>query len=340
MRPEPPTTFRHEPVMVAEILDYLAPRAGGVYVDATLGGGGHARAILERSAPDGRLLAVDRDPDALQNAELTLGPFRDRISLFRGVFTDLPRFLADAGHAGVDGLVVDLGLSLHQLEGSGRGFSFRREEPLDMRMDPGEGETAADLIHDLSVDELADLFRRLGEERFSGRIARAVVRARSRSAIRTSAQLADIIADAVPRNQGRIHPATRVFMALRIAVNRELELLEQFMALVPDWLYPGGRLCILTFHSLEDRIVKHRIRAASRSCVCPPSLPVCACSGRPILHNLTPRVHRPGAAEIAANPMARSAKLRVAEKCQPTESLGPRAEELEPRGENGTERSL
>jgi 16S rRNA (cytosine1402-N4)-methyltransferase len=330
MAPDAGGEFRHVPIMAAEILEWLAPRPGGLYADATLGGGGHARAILERSAPDGRLLAVDRDPDALRNAESVLSPFRGRVDLFEGLFTDLPRFLAEAGHSGVDGLVADLGLSLHQLEGSRRGFSLRRDEPLDMRMTPGAGPTAADLVHDLGAGDLAHLFRRFGEERFAGRIARAVVRERARVPIRTSARLAEIVAAAVPRGRERIHPATRVFMALRIAVNRELELLERFMDQAPALLHPGGRLCILTFHSLEDRIVKHRIREASRSCVCPPSLPVCACSGRPTLRNLTPRVRRPGAAEIAANPMARSAKLRVAEKCQPPESLGPRAEELEP----------
>lgn len=321
--------FRHAPIMVDEILDFLAPKTGGVYADATLGGCGHARAILGRSAPDGRLIAVDRDPDALRNAESALVEVRSRVHLFRGVFTDLPRFLSETGLAGVDGVVADLGLSLYQLEGSGRGFSFRRDEPLDMRMNPEEGPSAETLVNELGAAELADLFRRLGEERFSGRIARAVVRERQRAPIRGSARLAEIVAAAVPAGRERIHPATRVFMALRIAVNRELELLERFMDKVPELLNPGGRLCVLTFHSLEDRIVKHRIREFARECSCPPSLPVCVCSGRAVLRNLTPRVLRPSAAEIETNPMARSAKLRAAEKLPTHEPAGPTAGELE-----------
>jgi 16S rRNA (cytosine1402-N4)-methyltransferase len=332
--------FRHAPIMVAEILSFLSPKTGGAYADATLGGGGHARSILERSAPDGRLVAVDRDPDAIRNAENALGladrEVRSRVHLFRGLFTELPAFLERAGLSGVDGLVADLGLSLYQLEGSGRGFSLRRDEPLDMRMDPDAGPPAEEFVNGLSMPELADLFRRLGEERFAGRIARAVVRARERSPIRTSARLAGIVAEAVPAGRERIHPATRVFMALRIAVNRELELLERFMAQAPDLLNPGGRLCVLTFHSLEDRIVKHRIREMARDCVCPPALPVCACSQRAVLRDLTPRVLRPSADEIDRNPMARSAKLRVAEKIDPTNPSAFRPKRWSRRGENGT----
>ena len=271
-----------------------------------------------------------RTISALRNAEIVLAEYRSRMDLFHGVFTELPRFLAETGRAGVDGIVADLGLSLHQLEGGGRGFSLRRDEPLDMRMNPGDGPTAADLVNELAPDALTRLFRDLGEERFAGRIAKAVVRTRADGPIRTSSRLARIVAEAVPAGRERIHPATRVFMALRIAVNRELELLEEFMARLPDLLLPGGRVCVLTFHSLEDRIVKHRIRDAARACVCPPAFPVCACGGRAILRNLTPRVLRPGSAEIARNPMARSAKLRAAEKLPTPESIGPEAESLEP----------
>jgi 16S rRNA (cytosine1402-N4)-methyltransferase len=323
MAPEAGGDFRHEPIMVPEILDILAPRSGGVYADATLGGGGHARAVLARSAPDGRLIAVDRDPAALRNAEIVLAEYRPRMDLFHGVFTDLPRFLAETGRAGVDGIVADLGLSLHQLEGGGRGFSLRRDEPLDMRMNPDEGSPAAELVNELDADALTRLFRDLGEERFARRIAKAVVRARTDGPIRTSSRLAQVVAAAVPAGRERIHPATRVFMALRIAVNRELELLEEFMARLPDLLLPGGRACVITFHSLEDRIVKHRIRDAARACRCPPVFPVCACGGRAVLRNLTPRIIAPGADEIARNPMARSAKLRAAEKLPTPQSIGP-----------------
>ncbi|MFP4307166.1 MAG: 16S rRNA (cytosine(1402)-N(4))-methyltransferase RsmH [Desulfococcaceae bacterium] len=330
MAPRAGGDFRHAPIMVSEILEILEPRAGGVYADVTLGGGGHARAVLERSSPDGRLLAVDRDPAALRNAEIVLARYRSRVDLFHGVFTALPRFLAETGRSGVDGIVADLGLSLYQLEGSGRGFSLRRDEPLDMRMNPEDGPTAADLVNELGVDELSALFRDLGEERFARRIAKALVRRRGACPVQTSEQLARIVAEAVPAGRERIHPATRVFMALRIAVNRELELLEEFMEGAPDMLLPGGRVCVLTFHSLEDRIVKHRIRDASRACVCPSAFPVCTCGGRAALRNLTPRVLRPDAAEIARNPMARSAKLRAAEKRPIPESIGPGAEDLEP----------
>ena len=297
--------------MCAEVLEFLNCRPGKTYVDATLGGAGHARAILERTAPDGMLIGIDRDADAIANARTVLQPFAARVRLVHADFAQTPALLAGMGIGGVDGLLLDLGVSLHHFEGSGRGFSFQKDEPLDMRMDVREPRTAADILAESDEDELRDLFREYGEERFSGRIARRIVAARRREPIRTSAELARIVAQSVPGSaRGRIHPATRVFMALRIAVNRELELLEDLLGRLPEILLPGGRICVLSFHSLEDRIVKQRLKALDipRRSAGPDEA-----EGR-CLKVLTRKVVRPGAEETAANPLARSTKLRAAER--------------------------
>ncbi len=303
--------YRHVPVMRAEVLEFLNCRPGRTYVDGTLGGAGHARAILERTAPDGRLIGLDHDADAIANAATALEPFADRVRLAHANFAQLPEVLAGLGIPGVDGLLLDLGVSLHHFEGSGRGFSFQKDEPLDMRMDVRTAETAADIVAASSEDELRRLFLEYGEERFAGRIARRVVAARRAAPIRTSAALARIVAGAVPgRSRGRIHPATRVFMALRIAVNRELERLEALLGQLPELLLPGGRLCVLTFHSLEDRIVKQRLKALE----VPRRETVAPADGGRCLRLLTRKVVRPSVEETAANPMARSTKLRAAER--------------------------
>jgi 16S rRNA (cytosine1402-N4)-methyltransferase len=297
--------------MAAEVLEFLNCRPGRTYVDGTLGGAGHARAILERTAPDGRLVGLDHDADAIANAAVVLEPFADRVRLAHANFAQLPEVLAGLGIPGVDGLLLDLGVSLHHFEGSGRGFSFQKDEPLDMRMDVRTAETAADIVAASSEDELRRLFLEYGEERFAGRIARRVVAARRAAPIRTSAALARIVAGAVPgRSRGRIHPATRVFMALRIAVNRELERLEALLDRLPELLLPGGRLCVLTFHSLEDRIVKQRLKALE----VPRGETVAPADGGRCLRLLTRKVVRPSVEETAANPMARSTKLRAAER--------------------------
>jgi len=291
--------YRHIPVMAAEVVEFLDCRPGRVYVDGTLGGAGHAQAILERSAPDGILIGLDQDADAIANARNVLAPHADRVRLVHANFGELADVLSQLGLAGVDGILLDLGLSLYHLESSGRGFSFLRDEPLDMRMDTRSNDTAEDLVNRLRVDDLKRIFQEYGEERFSGRIARQVVAARRQQRIRTSAELARIVCQAVPGGRrGRIHPATRVFMALRIAVNREIERLEEFLSQLPALLNPGGRVCILSFHSLEDRVVKQRLKALEKV----------------TLRILTRKVVRPGAEENAANPMARSAKLRAAER--------------------------
>ena len=309
--------YRHIPVMLNEAIRYLNCRSGKSYIDCTLGGSGHAKAICERILPDGRLIGIDQDMDAITNAQIALQAYSSNIHLFHGNFKNLPQYLARINLSAVDGILLDLGLSLHQLESSGRGFSFQKEEPLDMRMDNRSPTRAGDLINELKEDALRKIFKNLGEERWSKQIARSIVKQRRQNQIKTSRQLAEIISNAVPRGKAaaqRIHTATRVFMALRIAVNHELEVLDQFMGGVANWLNPGGRLCVLAFHSLEDRIVKQHIKAMDKGCICPPKVPQCACGRKPVMRSLTRKVVRPSDDEIARNPMARSTRLRAAER--------------------------
>jgi 16S rRNA (cytosine1402-N4)-methyltransferase len=302
--------------MAGEVLDLLAPRPGGIYLDGTIGGGGHARLLLEASAPDGRLIGLDRDPAALVAAAALLAPFGQRVTLRRGSFADLDEHLAALGVAQVDGILFDLGVSSHQLDTPQRGFSFRDDGPLDMRMDPAQSMTAAGLLNDAGVAELQRIFRDFGEERWAGRIAREIVRTRGVSPLATTRQLAELICRAVPGGYvpQRIHPATRVFQALRIAVNDELGALQRGLAAALHRLRPGGRLAVISFHSLEDRAVKQGFRAAASTCVCPPRLPVCVCGRKATVKVLTPRGVRPAEAEIIVNPRARSAVLRAAER--------------------------
>ncbi len=318
-------TFTHTPVMMAEVLHCLAPRPGGIYVDGTLGGAGHARAVLERIGNDGLLIGIDQDPDAIENTRKILGDHRAEVRLFQDNFTALPRILSELGIPAVDGILLDLGLSFHQIRESGRGFSFQRNEALDMRMDPTRKTTAGEIVNRESAAELARIFKEYGEERWARRIAERIVRTRragSAAGIETTDQLAELVRDAIPggrRPDNRIHPATRVFMALRIRVNRELERLQFFMdriAAEADGAIfrTGGRLCVLAFHSLEDRIVKQQLKSMASPCTCPPGFPQCVCGRRPFMRLITRKPLRPGEAEIAANPMARSTRLRAAEK--------------------------
>jgi 16S rRNA (cytosine1402-N4)-methyltransferase len=309
--------YRHTPAMPGEVLHYLDCKPGRTYVDGTLGGAGHAELICETIEPGGILIGIDQDPDAISNAHELLKPFKGIVRLFHGSFTEIPRFLAQEGIHRVDGILLDLGLSQHHLEASGRGFSFQKDEPLDMRMDVRRPQKAADIVNSLTASELAGLFKTYGDERRSKQIARKIIAARKRQPIETSRQLSDIVCSAFPargRKTQRIHPATRVFMALRIAVNQELDRIREFMAHVADWLHPGGRLCVLAFHSSEDRIVKHALKKMSTGCICPPGLPVCACGHQPRMRILTRKAVKPGQAEIEANPMARSTRLRAAER--------------------------
>ena len=303
--------------MLNEVVNYLNCRPGNVYVDGTIGGCGHARAICEKIFPGGRFIGIDQDIDAISNAETVLKDYTSNIHLFHGNFISLPEFLTQLEIDRVDGILLDLGLSLHHIENSGRGFSFRKDEPLDMRMDIQSPQTAENLINNLSQVELQKLFKEYGEERRAKQIARKIIKIRRQKKIQTSKQLAQIIVDSIPAQAAfkqKIHPATRVFMALRIAVNRELERLETFLEYAVDLLNPGGRLCVLAFHSLEDRIVKQRFKALEKGCTCPPQLPQCVCGQKPQLRILTKKVVRPTAEEIAANPKARSTRLRAAEK--------------------------
>jgi 16S rRNA (cytosine1402-N4)-methyltransferase len=295
----------HIPVLLDEVLDWLAPRAGGIYCDATLGLGGHAHAILDRSGPDGRLVGIDRDPEALAEARASLQPWSDRVTLIHARFSEAKSVLNRLGVVPVDGFLVDLGVSSLQLDRAGRGFSFRADGPLDMRMDPTEGETAAELLRRVDEAELERIVRDYGEERHARRIARAIVEARGGAGIETTAQLAAVVARAVPRREYGKDPSTRTFQALRIALNDELGEIDSFLTTAADCLRPGGRLCVIAFHSLEDRIVKRRLRAlAGRDGGTTP----------PTLRILTKHVVVPSDAERARNPRSRSARLRAAER--------------------------
>ena len=307
----------HISCMPAEALHYLDPRPGGTYVDGTVGGAGHARLICTRIRPDGLLIGIDQDLDAIRHARDVLAPLCPRVSLHHDSFSHLDRILRDLGVSGVDGILLDLGLSLHQLQGSGRGFSFQRDEPLDMRMNAEGDLTAAEVVNRWDVDDLERIFREFGEERRARSIARAIVKARARRPLDSSKALADLIYRSMPPAAARrqkIHPATRVFQALRITVNRELDRLQRTLPMAVEGLNPGGRLCVLSFHSLEDRIVKETFREMARACTCPPRTPVCICGGQSRVHLLTRKVVRPTAEEIAANPMARSTRLRAVEQ--------------------------
>ena len=313
-----PTSVTHVPVMPDEVVEALAPRAGTRHVDATLGGGGHAERILEASDPDGRLLGLDADGAAIARVESRLGPrFGDRLRLRQANFAELATVAPEEGFEAIDGCLFDLGLSSFQLADEARGFGIRTGGPLDMRFDTTRGVPAAELLETLDQGELTALFRRYGEEPFAGRIARAIVEARRTAPVRTAEELAELVARAAPSRapgRRRIHPATRVFQALRIAVNEELDALEAALAAALDLLRPGGRLVVLSYHSLEDRIVKRFLQAERRGCTCPPEAPVCVCGRLPRLRLLAPKGLVPSPAEISANPRARSARLRAAER--------------------------
>jgi len=303
--------------MRQEVLDYLDCGPGSVVVDCTLGGAGHARAICDRIGSGGTFIGIDRDTDAITNARSVLANVKAVVHLFHGNFCHLTKYLTQVSIQGVDGILIDLGISLHQLEAGGRGFSFMKDEPLDMRMDVRSETTAAQLINTLHEGELKRIFIKYGEERWAGKIARRVVIERAKQPLNTSSQLARLISDTIPVRvsaRQKIHPATRVFMALRIAVNHELDSLSGFLETAPGILNEGGRLCILAFHSLEDRIVKQTFKTWASPCTCPPDLPLCACGKKAQFRLLTKKVQRPSKLEIAQNPMSRSTRLRAVKK--------------------------
>lgn len=312
-----PTT-QHVPVLLDEVLQGLRVRAGGRWLDGTLGGGGHAEAILRASAPDGRLLGLDRDPAALARAAARLEPFGARAALRHGSFEDLEAHASRAGFPDFDGILLDLGFSSDQVDDAARGLSFRMDGPLDMRLDPGEGPTAADLLNELEPEEIADILWRFGEERRSRAIARAIVAARP---LTSTAELAALVERVLgrPRRGGgpRRHPATRTFQALRIAVNDELGALERTLPRAVGRLRPGGRLAVISFHSLEDRIAKLAFRDLAGQTPAPPDLPVPPPPPPAIVRRITRKPIQPSDEERAANPRARSAKLRIVERLQP-----------------------
>jgi 16S rRNA (cytosine1402-N4)-methyltransferase len=317
------TIGQHVPVLYDEVLAGLHPQPGGRYIDATLGTGGHAAGILRASAPDGRLLGLDADPEASAFALQILQPFTDRLTVRTNNFRCLKEVASSVGFDQVDGVVMDLGLSSRQLSDSQRGFSFGQDGPLDMRFNRSQVRSAADLVNSLPEAELADVLWRYGEERHARRIARAIVAARP---LNSTSQLADLVARTVGRHE-KIHPATRTFQALRIAVNDELEALSEGLWQARDLLRPGGRLAVIAFHSLEDRLVKRFYQQEAKDCVCPPETPVCVCQHHATLRVLTSKPVRPTAEEIAGNPKSRSARLRIAERVQ----WAPKTASEEPR---------
>jgi 16S rRNA (cytosine1402-N4)-methyltransferase len=308
----------HIPVLLDETMHWLRPRPGGVYVDATLGGGGHAEAILERILPGGRLIGIDRDDAALEAAARRLQRFGEAVVIVRDNFAAIKEVLARQDLQQVDGVLFDLGASSMQFAEAERGFSFQESGPLDMRMDRRQSTTAADLVNRLPERDLADLIWRYGEERWSRRIARVIVAARP---VQTTEELAGLVARSIPRRAWPrgLHPATRTFQALRIAVNDELLNLEKALPNAAEVLREAGRLCAITFHSLEDRTIKHTFLRLSRGCTCPPGTSACTCGGKRWLRVLTKKPVTPTPEEIERNPRARSAKLRAAERITTTE---------------------
>jgi len=303
--------MQHVPVLYQEVLEVLNPVPGGLYVDGTIGAGGHSRGILERSAPDGKLIGFDRDPAALALAMSNLAEFSDRVTLIHSSYQEVVSHLNNLDWQKVDGILIDLGLSSMQLNTPERGFSFRYDAPLDMRFDPDQSFSASDLVNEYTREELAEIIFTYGEEKFSRRIADAIIANRPLS---TTKELAELIKGIVPHTRSKIHPATRTFQALRIAVNNELDALEAFLPAALEVLKPGGRLAVIAFHSLEDRIVKRYFRQESRDCICPPEIPICVCENKARIKEIARRPIRPEDHEIHENPRARSAKLRAAEK--------------------------
>ena len=312
----------HIPVLCDKVVDFLNPKPDGVYIDGTVGLGGHSAAILKTSAPDGRVIGIDLDIEALTVAESRLHAFGNRYSLINGNFAEMDVLLERHSVHAVDGILLDLGVSSLQLDTPHRGFSFNHTGPLDMRMDLEQGLdsreqttlTAMQVVNNSPMNVLVDIFKRYGEERFAKRIAGRVVQARQQEPITTTTQFAEIVKQAIPQKTFKIHPATRVFQALRIHVNAELENLGTGLEVAISLLKPGGCLCVITFHSLEDRIVKRYFQMCAKTCVCPPKTPICICEHSRSVEIITKRPVLPDVAEIQYNPRSRSAKLRVVRK--------------------------
>jgi len=311
----------HTPVLLKEVVNQLQPHRGGLYVDCTAGGGGHAREILRACGPDGQLIGLDWDEEAVAASRERLGEFGARVQLVRANYVELERVLMSLGVTAVDGVLFDLGVSSRQFDEAARGFSFQREGPLDMRMSrhPREsrgefGATARDVLRSASLEELAKIFRVYGEEKRARAIAHKIVEEREHTPIETTTQLAKLVERVLGHRYGAIHPATRVFQALRIAVNDELGNLKRGLESATQLLKSGGRIAVISFHSLEDRIVKQFFVEKSTGCICPPDLPACGCGRKEVLRIVTKKPVTADETEVRANPRARSAKLRVAEK--------------------------
>ena len=305
--------FKHTSVLLDEVIENLNIKPDGIYLDGTLGGGGHSYHIAERLTQGGRLIGTDQDADAIAAATKRLEPFADRVTIIRDNYENAARRVRELGIDGVDGILLDLGVSSYQLDNPDRGFSFAKSGPLDMRMNPDDGETAADLVNNLPKEELEKIIYEFGEERFGRKIAEAIVKYREAKPFETTDELAKVICDvvpSVPRNQKHIHPATRTFQALRIAVNHELDEISDFLNICLDCLNSGGHLTIISFHSLEDRLVKNFIQKNSKGCECPPQFPVCVCGKKPRIKVLTKKAVFAEEDEVKLNPRARSARLR------------------------------
>ena len=303
--------FAHKPVLLHEAVRYLAVRPGGVYVDCTVGEGGHALAILQASMPGGQLLGIDLDPFSLEHALQRLQPYEGSFSLTRANYAQLEEPASSLGFPRTDGVLLDLGMSSLQLEGPGRGFSFQRDEPLDMRFDPDATEDAGHIVNFYDLEELTRVIASYGEEPRARAIARAITQHRP---LRSTLDLANLVARVVGGRRGRIHPATRTFQALRIAVNSELDNLRTALQQAISLLQPGGRLVVISYHSLEDRIVKETTAREAKTCICPPRAPICTCGHMASLKIITRKLVKPSAEEIRKNPRSRTARMRAAER--------------------------
>ncbi len=308
--------FHHISVLLNEVIENLDIKPGGVYIDGTLGGGGHSLEIVKRLGDNGRLIGIDRDGEAIEAAGSRLRPYQEKITLIRSNYDRIREAAFSAGVDKADGILLDLGVSSHQLDVPERGFSYREDALLDMRMDDRQETTAADLINNTPEEELTRIIRQYGEERFAARIAKNIVKARQDSPVRTTFELNEIISESIPARSKAAggHPSKRTFQAIRIALNGELESLEKVIPDMIDMLDEGGRLCIITFHSLEDRIVKNEFRNAENPCTCPPDFPVCVCGKKSKGRVITKKAIIPSENEMESNPRSKSAKLRVFEK--------------------------
>lgn len=309
--------FKHQSVLLSECMESLNIRPDGIYVDGTLGGGGHSYEICRRLSDKGRLIGIDQDEAAIEAARARLGEFKDKVTIIRSNYCNMKAELTKLHITAVDGILLDLGVSSYQLDNAERGFTYREDAPLDMRMDQRQEMTARDIVNGYSESDLYRIIRDYGEDKFAKNIAKHIVSARSEKPLETTGELIQVIKAAIPMKVRAVggHPAKRTFQAIRIELNRELDVLKDSLGDMIDLLDDGGRIAVITFHSLEDRIVKRTLAELARGCVCPPEFPVCVCGKKPQVRLVTRKPVTAGGAELEENPRARSAKLRVAEKC-------------------------